>query len=129
MGRPKGSKNKSTILRESAIERCLKQASDIAVASAAEVVQAMVDKARKGDTAAAKLILDRIIPARRSVDEMTEKNPVISINITASEVQHGQTFNQRTGETVDDPGQESDGQHGPGTKGATLVSIHGSSEG
>lgn len=56
-GREPGSKNKATALRESI------------AAHIPEILDALVEQARQGDTAAAKLLLDRALPALRPTDQ------------------------------------------------------------
>jgi len=126
-GRPPGSKNAKTILKEAAIDKCLKKAESIAIANAASVVQAMVDKAIKGDTAAAKLILDRVIPARRSVDEASAKDVNIQINVTEREARHGD-YQAQSEESNESAGQ-SDGEFSSGQTGPHVISIVRSQEG
>ena len=54
-GKPKGSRHRATILAEKLMED-----------DAKEVVEQVINKAKTGDMAAARLILDRIAPCRRS---------------------------------------------------------------
>lgn len=56
-GREPGSKNKATALRERIAEHI------------PEILDSLVDQARQGDTAAAKLLLDRALPALRPTDQ------------------------------------------------------------
>jgi hypothetical protein len=53
-GRPKGARHKTTLLAEKLMQ-----------ADAATIVQAVLDSAKGGDMTAARIILDRIAPARR----------------------------------------------------------------
>jgi hypothetical protein len=53
-GRPKGSRHKLTILAETLIE-----------GDAEAVIRAVIAEAKKGDMAAAKLVIERILPPRK----------------------------------------------------------------
>ncbi|WP_424362959.1 hypothetical protein [Methylocystis parvus] len=53
-GKPKGARRRTTVLAEQLME-----------GEAEEVVQAVLDKAKTGDMAAARIVLDRVAPARR----------------------------------------------------------------
>ena len=64
-GRPKGSKGGETILREA-----LRTKSEgVILKYFPRIVKTVCEKAEKGDMRAAKMIMDRIIPMKRSVDE------------------------------------------------------------
>ncbi len=58
-GKPRGTINKTTKLRRS-LEKDLPS-----------ILTAMVEQAKQGDTTAAKLLLDRVLPALRPVDPAT----------------------------------------------------------
>ena len=70
MSRPRGRKNNATLLKEAEVAKCLKLCEGHAALEAPKIVVAMAEKAKQGDVAAAKLILDRIYPARRQVDDI-----------------------------------------------------------
>ena len=53
-GRPDGSRNKASLIAEKLME-----------GDTEEVIKAVIEKAKGGDIQAAKLILDRIVPARK----------------------------------------------------------------
>lgn len=63
-GRPKGSKNKSTLLRE-ALNNQFEEALKIKFEA---VVNAVVQEAVDGNMVAAKMLLDRIIPVHKAAD-------------------------------------------------------------
>lgn len=63
-GRPKGSKNRSTELKEF----LLKEAEGQLLESLPKILDTLVKKAVDGDTQAAKLLLERILPAKRAVE-------------------------------------------------------------
>ena len=83
MGRPKGSKNKSTILRESMLNKTDRMLSKEVPAVLAVVLAA----AKGGDMSAAKMILDRAVPVKKAGadDDMIPQGGItISIsNLTA----------------------------------------------
>ena len=95
------------------------------------IVEKLCEKAEKGDTTAAKLILDRSMPAMRSKDERQESNPAITINITAAEVEthHGYTIDQEDGASDDAAEPRTDGQEPAGPQSAHVVAIDGGAEG
>ena len=64
-GRPKGAKHKTTILAEKLM------ADDVE-----GVVKAVIDAARTGDMAAARIILDRLVPVRKGRPVEIELPPV-----------------------------------------------------
>ena len=66
MGRPTGSKNASTILKES----LLTESSDIIMKEFPKIVKAVVKAAGDGDMRAAKMLFDRVIPARKAVEHI-----------------------------------------------------------
>jgi len=67
MGRPRGARNKATMLAEQMM------AEDVA-----SVVQSVIKAAKSGDMVAAKIILDRIIPARKGQTIQLELPRVIT---------------------------------------------------
>lgn len=77
-GRPKGSKNKSTLLRE-ALNNQFEEALKIQFEA---VVSAVVKEAIDGNMVAAKMLLDRIIPVHKAADfKKTAGGVEISINV------------------------------------------------
>ena len=119
-GRPKGSRNKSTIAKELAMNKILDKASSYLVHEVPGILEAMVKKARGGDTTAAKLILERAMPAT-GAREMAGKNLAIQINIRPSEVTHGEA-------TAVGTEGEPDGQAGTGSESFQVLSFDGSAE-
>lgn len=75
-GRPKGSRNKITTLREAEQREILKRAGFRVLCEIEAVIDAMVEKAKGGDVQAAKLILDRCIPARKAVEHINANTDV-----------------------------------------------------
>jgi len=129
-GRPKGAKNKKTIIEEKAMDKAIDLASRRIANKIVNIVDTMCDKALKGDTTAAKLILDRCMPAMRSKDERSESNPSITINITASEVEtNGITIDQENGSPDDAAESGTDRPQLAGPTSAHVVAIDGGAEG
>ena len=63
-GRPKGSKNKTTLFKE-----VIKDGFEEKMLSdGMAVIEAVIAKAKEGDLTAAKLLLDRILPVSKAVD-------------------------------------------------------------
>lgn len=92
-GRPKGSKNKATILREA-----LAQDFDKALKKEfSEIMDALVSQAKKGDMKAIKIIMDRVVPVTKAVEinDKSGKSQGIYINIEGMEPK------RITGQTID----------------------------
>lgn len=77
-GRPKGTKNRITELREE-MELALREGLNPDVLKA--VLASMVTEALEGNVTAAKLILDKVMENAKSREDVTEENPEIIINI------------------------------------------------
>lgn len=89
-GRPPGRKNNATLMKEGEMARALKLCDGHAALEAPAIVIAMAKRAKEGDVQAAKLILDRVYPARRQVDDRGTGIQGITINIQAADTE-GQT--------------------------------------
>lgn len=83
-GRPKGSKNQLTLLKEAVLHN----AEEMVLSNFTDVVEATIELAKQGDATALKILWDRIIPAKRTVEDKPdgEDKLNISINITGMEV-------------------------------------------
>ncbi len=68
-GRPIGSVNKETLLRQALAEK----SEGVILRHFPKIVKAVCDRAEKGDMRAAKMIMDRIIPVRRATDQDGER--------------------------------------------------------
>ena len=80
-GRPKGAKNKTTLFKEAmrdGFESKLEKYGQ-------KVLQACVDKAIEGDTAAMKMILDRIVPVADLTDVKGSGTTQVVINVQGME--------------------------------------------
>ena len=79
-GRPKGSKNKLTLLREAVLE----SAESIVLGNFEDIVKATVELAKAGDPTALKIVWDRIIPAKRSIEDKVDTHDKLNIHINIS---------------------------------------------
>jgi hypothetical protein len=80
-GRPFGSVNKETLLRQALAEK----SEGVILRHFPKIVKAVCDRAEKGDMRAAKMIMDRIIPVRRATDQDGEReNKGITIVVQAA---------------------------------------------
>lgn len=71
--------------------KALKLCEGHAALEAPAIIMAMAKRAKEGDVQAAKLILDRVYPARRQVDDHGAGVQGITINITSDSGEtHGQ---------------------------------------
>lgn len=85
-GRPKGSKNALTLLREAV----LSNSEEIILEHFPKIVQAVCKEATKGNMQAAKLIMDRLIPARKAVEYISGEDGDVrkgAINIVINGVE------------------------------------------
>lgn len=69
-GRPKGNKNELTELKQK-LEIAVRKS--LSVARVTAIVEAICQKAEKGDLRAAKLILDKVISNAKDVDDVDDK--------------------------------------------------------
>ncbi len=65
-GRPKGSKNVSTIVQEAVLAKSEKTL----LKHFPKIVEKVCEMAEKGDMKAAKLIFERVIPARKAIEHL-----------------------------------------------------------
>lgn len=77
LGRPKGSKNKTTLLREAVIEG----AEMIVLDNLEEIVKTTVKLAKEGDPTCLKIVWDRVIPAKRSIEQKEGGEDKLNISI------------------------------------------------
>ena len=101
-GRPKGSKNKVTLLKEAV----LASSEELVLHNWVKLVQKTIDLAEEGDTTALKILWDRVIPSKRAIDTTAEgkDNRSITINISGLEVKsvEDSTFDAEYEEIVND---------------------------
>lgn len=92
-GRPKGAKGKLTLLRQTVkdnVETELLEDFHL-------VVAATLALAKEGDPTCLKIVWDRIMPAKRAIEEVTGKEDKLNINITIE----GMDIKSIGGEVVD----------------------------
>lgn len=104
-GRRKGSKNKSTILREAMQEKTSIRLSK----QTPKVLQVVLDAAKAGDLQAAKMILDRTIPIRKASEG--EDNANTSVHITISNLTRENVAESLQGVTLE--GELEEESNGP----------------
>lgn len=75
-GRPKGSKNRTTLLRQAIEGDMVERLSTDAI----DILEVAIELAKKGDQACIKILMDRLLPTRKAADEDT-KSGVKGINI------------------------------------------------
>ena len=97
-GRPKGSKNKSTILREAMENKTDRMLSR----EVPKVLKVVIDAAIAGDMSAAKMILDRAVPVIKAGDG-NDSAIAGGINITIKNLtaDHGKVETVVEGEVID----------------------------
>lgn len=96
-GRPKGAKNKSTLLKE-AMES---EATDLIVKHFPSVVEKACELAAQGDTRAMKLLFDRIIPVKKASDrDPSLANKGVTIIVQGAEAKETETIEDAVFEEV-----------------------------
>lgn len=82
-GRPPGAKNKETLFKE----LMSGQFQDIAEKNIEKTFSVLFERAHEGDMKAIKLIMDRVIPASKSVDmnDMEKKGLTVNISVGSME--------------------------------------------
>lgn len=86
-GRPKGSKNAKTRLREQVKTEIRAKVGELLLTHAEEVVRLIIQQALGGCLPSQKMVLDRFMPAHKAVDgdASDEAKPVVTINVISSE--------------------------------------------
>ena len=79
-GRPKGAKNKLTLLREAVLNK----AEHMVLSDWEEVVQTTLAMAKAGDTTCLKILWDRVIPSKRAIDSSSDGTDKLNITINVS---------------------------------------------
>lgn len=125
MPRPKGRKNNATLIREAETDKALKLCQGTALSHAPDIVLAMAEKAKQGDVAAAKVILDRVYPAMRQVEDRQNGTVAIQINITGADDGN----HSWQGETIEQPFLNADGESPDDTEGGEELAEHAGEEG
>ena len=84
-GRPKGAKNKLTLVTEALEKKLVKSAGGLMLREAQEILETVAERAKNGDMTAAKLILDRILPVKRASEDLASGAMNIQINIVGTQ--------------------------------------------
>ena len=132
MPRPRGRKNNATLLKEAEVAKCLKLCQGHAALEAPAIVIAMAERAKQGDVQAAKLILDRVYPAMRQVDDRSSGTQGITINITSAnplEAHHGKTIDQEVSDADPGPADPAERQGPAENQGLRVISQGGGEAG
>ena len=77
MGRPVGSKNRLTLLREAVIA----EAEELVLDNWAALVAKTIELAQNGDTTCLKILWDRIIPAKKAIDGIHRDSSEFGVKI------------------------------------------------
>lgn len=85
-GRPKGSKNRKTLLKEQIRQEIREKAGDLVLDSAEKVVQKVIAQALDGCRVSQKIIMDRFMPARKAVegDNDGPSRPTVHITVAGT---------------------------------------------
>ena len=98
-GRPKGSKNTRTEMQNKLIDSFAGEMEKDFLA----VVRSIVRKAKDGDMTAAKILMDRAIPARKSVEHFGAQDALQGVTINIAPLQEGQNPMKVVGKDKDAP--------------------------
>tara|TARA_R100000656_G_scaffold108419_1_gene80493 strand:+ start:389 stop:787 length:399 start_codon:yes stop_codon:yes gene_type:complete len=80
IGRPKGSKNRETLLREF----IMKGFEESMVENFPDLMIKTVELAKKGDSTCMKILWDRLIPSKKAIDALNMRTANTGINIIIS---------------------------------------------
>ena len=127
MPRPKGRKNNLTLLKEAETKKALKLCEGHALAHAPDIVLAMANKAKEGDVAAAKLILDRVMPSLRQTDDRGASLSGITINITSTKGDGNGEY-PKSSQTGEHAVEQPDGPSTFDAEGVQIIAVDGSEE-
>ena len=99
-GRPMGSKNKVTLLKEA----ILQQAEEKVMQEFMTIVDTTIKLANSGDTTCLKILWDRVLPAKRAIDDDNGKTDKlnVTINISGMETKGVQDVQIIEGELADE---------------------------
>jgi len=84
-GRPKGSKNKVTLLKEAV----LMDAEDLVLRKFKDIVEKTIELAEEGDSTCLKILWDRVLP--KDIDRQSKKDDKMNITINIEGLQVKQT--------------------------------------
>ena len=93
-GRPVGSKNKVTLLKEAFLQQAEEKV----------IVNTTIKLANEGDTTCLKILWDRVLPAKRAIDDDNGKADKlnVTINISGMETKGVQDVQIIEGEIIDE---------------------------
>ena len=128
-GRPPGSKNKLTVLKEHEKKRALSLCEGTIFQYAPKIVKAMCEKALEGDVKAAALIMNRVYPEMRQVDKQLQGIQGITININKEMPDGEKTISTGQGEAEHGGTNGAHGSQSFRSAGVTIVAEHGGQEG
>ena len=80
-GRPKGSKNKTTILKEVIDKNITAQFAEFAEEAAGHLMSGV----RERDATCTKIFWDRVMPSQKAVEGERQSAPLITINVSGME--------------------------------------------
>lgn len=80
-GRPKGSKNKTTLIKQAIEGEMVERLADDAMS----VLEVTIQKAKEGDTGCIKLLLERLLPIRKANEDL-DRVSTGGINIVINSV-------------------------------------------
>lgn len=131
IGRPKGSKNAVTLVKEAAIQKALRHCSNYAVMEAPKVIEAMAKKAQGGDVPAARLVLEVARMVGNKAETGPKTNPSITINITGdASIGASENGIDSTGSTPDPlPEVPAHGKESDYPQGGQVVTVNAGPEG
>ncbi len=95
-GRPVGSKNRLTLLREAVIA----EAEELVLDNWAALVAKTIELAQNGDTTCLKILWDRIIPAKKAIDGIHRDSSEFGVNIVIQSLEPKQVLIE--GEVIDE---------------------------
>ena len=87
-GRPKGKKTRLTLLREAVLQN----AETLVLSEWEELVKTTIELAKQGDSTCIKILWDRVIPAKRAVEDKDGKEDRLNINITVQGMEVSSVF-------------------------------------
>lgn len=96
-GRPKGAKNKLTLLREAVKAK----AENMVLDDWEEVVETTLEMAKGGDTTCLKILWDRVIPSKRAIDESGNSSDKMNVTINIGGLEVKSVMGERQPDPVE----------------------------
>lgn len=97
-GRPKGSKNKLTLLREVVLAK----AENMVLDDWTDVVQTTLNMAKAGDSTCLKILWDRVIPSKRAIDSSKDGIDKMNITINVEGLEVKAVMGEKSKEPIED---------------------------